>query len=176
MSDARGLKVLEAGHWDKDSAAGVLDLDYEARLVRRKRLRLRGGEAVLLDLPQVTSLSDGAGLELDDGRCILICAAQEQVLAVSGPDLLRYVWHIGNRHTPCEMGEGVVFIKDDPVLKGMLEGLGAQVTAHLRAFQPEGGAYGHGRTMGHDHAPAPHSHAAHSHASHSHAPHSHSHD
>jgi len=33
----------------------------------------------------------------------------------------------------------------------MLEGLGAAVETARRPFHPEGGAYGHGRTMGHAH-------------------------
>ena len=34
--------------------------------------------------------------------------------------------------------------------------LGASLTLQIAAFTPEGGAYGHGRTMGHDHGPAGH--------------------
>ena len=33
----------------------------------------------------------------------------------------------------------------------MLEGLGASVTQVTAPFTPEGGAYGHGRTHGHEH-------------------------
>jgi urease accessory protein len=33
----------------------------------------------------------------------------------------------------------------------MLRGLGATVTAARAPFTPEGGAYGMGRTMGHEH-------------------------
>jgi urease accessory protein len=32
------------------------------------------------------------------------------------------------------------------------------VTLAIAPFSPEGGAYGHGRTMGHDHGPQFHSH------------------
>jgi urease accessory protein len=49
------------------------------------------------------------------------------------------------------MGGDHFVIRDDHVLRGMLEGLGAEVTEDRRPFHPEGGAYGHGRTMGHDH-------------------------
>jgi urease accessory protein len=35
----------------------------------------------------------------------------------------------------------------------MLRQLGATVTEAVEPFTPEGGAYGHGRTMGHDHGP-----------------------
>jgi len=41
-------------------------------------------------------------------------------------------------------------------MRAMLEQLGATVVDFDGPFTPEGGAYGHGRTMGHDHS---HSHA-----------------
>jgi urease accessory protein len=61
------------------------------------------------------------------------------------------------------------------VLADMLRGLGATVTPVMARFTPEGGAYGMGRTMGHDHG---HAHDAdkprrlhvHHHASHDHGP------
>ncbi|WP_179379841.1 urease accessory protein UreE [Jannaschia marina] len=130
--------------------ADVIRLDYDARLLRRKRLVTEGGRAVHLDLPELTDLSHHAGLRLDDGTEIALEAAPEPVLVVRG-DLPRLAWHIGNRHTPCQMGPDHLVIRDDHVLRGMLEGLGAEVSAETRPFHPEGGAYGHGRTMGHAH-------------------------
>jgi urease accessory protein len=65
--------------------------------------------------------------------------------------LPRLAWHIGNRHTPCQIAADHLLIRADHVLEGMLRGLGAGVTPTMAAFAPEGGAYGHGRTMGHDH-------------------------
>jgi urease accessory protein len=130
--------------------ADVLRLDYEARLVRRKVLVTEGGRKVPLDLPSVTDLGRHAGLRLADGTEIAIEAADEEVLIVRG-DLPRLAWHVGNRHTPCEIGADALVIRDDPVLRRMLEGLGAQIEAARRPFHPEGGAYGHGRTMGHAH-------------------------
>ncbi len=35
----------------------------------------------------------------------------------------------------------------------MLTQLGAKLTHAMATFRPEGGAYGHGRTFGHDHGP-----------------------
>ena len=133
-----------------------LRLDYEARLVRRKRLVTEGGRSVFLDLPALTDLSRHAGLRLADGTEVALEAAAEPVLVVRG-DLPRLAWHIGNRHTPCEVTEDALVIRDDHVLRAMLEGLGAEIAAETRPFHPEGGAYGHGRTFGHDHG-ADHSH------------------
>jgi urease accessory protein len=97
--------------------------------------------------------------------------------------MLRYAWHIGNRHTPCALAADQLVIQRDPVIKAMLLQLGAEVRDICTAFTPEGGAYGHGRTMGHDHGPADAQGAAHSHDhghdhsnDHGHAHHGHSHD
>ena len=128
-------------------------LTYDERLMRRKRLVTEGGAGFLVDLPSVTNLDDYAGFELADGRLIAIAAADEDVLVVTG-DLPRLAWHIGNRHTPCQIEPARLLIRRDHVLEAMLRGLGATVTAVSEPFQPEGGAYGHGRTMGHDHAHA----------------------
>jgi urease accessory protein len=128
----------------------VIRLDYEARLVRRKRLVTEGGRVVMLDLPTLTDLTRHAGLRLEDGTEIALEAAEEPVLIVRG-DLPRLAWHIGNRHTPCEVASDHLAIRTDPVLRDMLEGLGASIEEAARPFRPEGGAYGHGRTMGHSH-------------------------
>ena len=70
---------------------------------------------------------------------------------MTGDDLPRLAWHIGNRHTPCQVDGDRLLIQNDPVIRHMLGQLGATVTEVTEPFTPEGGAYGHGRTMGHDH-------------------------
>ena len=104
----------------------------------------------MVDLRETTSLNHGDALQLDDGRLIAIEAAQEPVVVITG-NLARLAWHIGNRHTPCQVLADHLIIRRDPVLEAMLAQLGAQVTLAILPFTPEGGAYGHGRTMGHDH-------------------------
>lgn len=140
--------------------AGEVRLDYESRLLRRKRLRCAAGD-VLLDLPEVTSVEDGDAFALSDGRLIVMRAAPEPVLIATG-DLARLAWHIGNRHTPCRIEPDRLIIRQDHVLEAMLHQLGATITRDDLPFSPEGGAYGHGRTFGHDHG---HSHE-HSHDHH----------
>lgn len=134
------------------AAAGeTVSLDYEGRFLRRKRLVSDAGLAFLADLAEVTSLDDGDALELTDGRLVAVRAAPEALLAVTGPSLARLAWHVGNRHTPCRIEADRLLIRDDHVLADMLRGLGAEVTPLTAPFQPEGGAYGHGRTLGHSH-------------------------
>ncbi|WP_172293648.1 urease accessory protein UreE [Pseudoruegeria sp. HB172150] len=127
-------------------------LTYDARLLRRKKLRTAQGIAFLADLSEAVSLGHGDAFELEDGRLVEIAAAEEELLAVTG-DLPRLAWHVGNRHTPCQIETDRLLIQRDHVLAKMLAGLGAVVAEVMEPFTPEGGAYGHGRTMGHSHGP-----------------------
>lgn len=170
MKVARDL--LRRGAW-AGAAPDHIALDYDARFLRRKVLVTEGGSEVLVDLAEATSLDDGDALVAEDQSMIAVRAAAEPLLEVRG-DLARLAWHIGNRHTPCEVGPDRLLIRQDAVLEKMLAGLGADVTATTGPFRPEGGAYGHGRTFGHSHGPEmDHAHD-HSH-DHGHS-HAHSHD
>ena len=143
-------QILRHGTWLKADSRIVLG--YDARFLRRKRLQAEDGTSFLVDLPETTSLDQGDAFQLSDGRLIVVIAAVEPVLRITG-DLPRLAWHIGNRHTPCQIAPDHLVIRRDHVLEKMLAGLGAQVELTEAPFRPEGGAYGHGRTMGHDHGP-----------------------
>ncbi len=149
MTDLPAARHLRrTGNW-----AGAYDLvvlGYEARFLRRKRLVTVHDEGFLVDLPETVSLDHGDAFELADGRLIEVVAAEEPVLVVTG-DLARLAWHIGNRHTPCQIEPARIVIRQDHVLEAMLRQLGAGVVPASEPFTPEGGAYGHGRTLGHDH-------------------------
>lgn len=134
-----------------EPAKSHITLGYDARFLRRKRLETDAGEGFLVDLAETVSLDHGDAFRLDDGRLVQVHAAEEPLLEIRG-DLPRLAWHIGNRHTPCQIGADRLLIRADAVLAGMLRGLGAEVAETMGPFRPEGGAYGHGRTMGHEHA------------------------
>ena len=138
-------------HIHTGDAADTVTLDYEARFLRRKRLVSDTGEPFLVELAETQSLNQGEGFRLDDGRIIAVMAAAEPLLAVRHGNLARIAWHVGNRHTPCQIADDHILIREDKVLQVMLEGLGASVTQVTAPFTPEGGAYGHGRTHGHEH-------------------------
>lgn len=145
--------MLPARSLIRQAAEGAADrvvLTYDERFLRRKRLTCESGASFLVDLAETTSLDDGDALVLDDGRKIAVVAAVEPVVRVSGP-LARLAWHIGNRHTPCQIAADHLVIRRDHVIEAMLKQLGAELTLTLAPFRPEGGAYGHGRTLGHDH-------------------------
>jgi urease accessory protein len=103
-------------------------------------------------------LDHGDALVLEDGRFIEVIAAEEPLLQITGDDLVRLAWHVGNRHTPCQIEKERLLIQSDPVIGHMLEHLGAKVTPVSEPFIPEGGAYGHGRTHSHEHVHTAHEH------------------
>ncbi|MEM8577237.1 MAG: urease accessory protein UreE [Pseudomonadota bacterium] len=142
------------------ASIGRVDLTYEDRFLRRKVLALASGAQLLVDLPATTSLDEGGVLVTTTGSEVTVHAAPEPLLEVTGDALHRIAWHIGNRHTPCQIEETRLLIQRDHVMVDMLARIGATTREVVAPFSPEGGAYGHGRTHGHDHShvhdPAPH--------------------
>jgi urease accessory protein len=132
-------------------SADQIALDYDGRFLRRKTLKTDAGRMLLVDLAKTTSLDHGGVLLLDDGSEVSIIAAPENLLEVTGPNLPRIAWHIGNRHTPCQVEHTRLLIQRDHVIHDMLTKIGATVREVVEPFTPEGGAYGQGRTHGHSH-------------------------
>ncbi|MDJ0607550.1 MAG: urease accessory protein UreE [Kiloniellales bacterium] len=143
--------VRPAGQWSGaplDSAT----LDYEERFRRRIVLTCDGGTRVLLDLADAQLLNDGDALVSEAGALIAVRAKPEALLEVRGASprhLLRLAWHLGNRHLPTEIHGDRLLVRDDHVIADMLMKQGAEVRALVAPFNPEGGAYGPGRTHGH---------------------------
>jgi urease accessory protein UreE len=141
---------------------GRLVLPYDQREKCRLRTRLESGEEVAIFTARGTVLRDGDLLAGEDKRVVQVAAALEPTYAVhcgSGHVLARCAFHLGNRHTQVQIGAGVLHIRVDPVLREMVEGLGAHVVEEAAVFEPEQGAYagaGHShREDGHLLAPAP---------------------
>jgi len=130
---------------EAETIAAQLVLPYDQREKSRLRAVLTTGEEVALFTPRGSVLRHGDLWQGDDGRVVQILAAPEPTLRVECPTLpllLRCAFHLGNRHTQTEVGDGYLRIRHDPVLATMLHGLGAIVTEELAAFEPEAGAYG----------------------------------
>jgi len=129
-------------------------LNYDDRFRRRIVLTCEGGLEFLLDLEQTTQLQDGDHLAFEDGGFVLVKAAAEPLMKVSASSthhLLRLTWHVGNRHLPCEVHDDHLRLRYDHVIEHMLEHLDAKIERIEEPFNPEGGAYGHGRTHSHEH-------------------------
>lgn len=138
-----------------DVISGDLILPYELREKSRLRATLTSGEEVAVLTVRGTVLRDGELLKGHDGRVIRVRAADESTYRVScdSPQaLLRCAFHLGNRHTQAQVGNGWLRIRKDPVLREMLLGLGANVEEEHAPFEPEAGAYGGGHQHHGDHA------------------------
>ena len=165
-------RVIKAGTAIDTQQSGTVKLDYAARYLRRRKVARDQGGSFLVDLAETVSLDHGDCLILEDGSAIRVVAADEPLAEVraTGVGLARLAWHVGNRHTPCEIGHDRLLIQRDHVLEDMLKTLGADVRHVVAPFRPEGGAYGHGRTHGHSHSHDPHA------DPNAHIPHRHTHD
>jgi urease accessory protein len=125
----------------------LLTLPFELRQKSRLRTRVEGGEEIGLFLARGTVLRDGDCMQADDGRVVRVAAAEEDLLEArcSDPDsLARAAYHLGNRHTPVQVGAGWLRLAADDVLAAMLRRLGATVTPLRAPFEPEAGAYAAG--------------------------------
>jgi urease accessory protein len=129
------------------SCDALLALPFEQRQKSRLRTQVEDGEEIGLFLERGTVLRGGEFLEADDGRVVRVVAADENLIEVRCADadaLARCAYHLGNRHTPVEVGAGWLRLAADDVLAGMLRGLGATVTPMRAPFEPEAGAYAAG--------------------------------
>ncbi|TSP10162.1 MULTISPECIES: urease accessory protein UreE [Cupriavidus] len=133
--------------------APKLVLPFGERSKSRLRAVLDNGAEAALFLPRGTVLRGGDLLVAEDGTFVEVQAAPESVLQVTATDplaLMRAAYHLGNRHTPVEVGRDYLRLEFDAVLADMLARLGVQATRAELPFEPEAGAYGGGHKHGHD--------------------------
>ena len=133
--------------------APKLVLPIGERSKSRLRAALDNGTEAALFLPRGTVLRGGDLLVAEDGTFVEVQAAPESVLQVTATDpltLMRAAYHLGNRHTPVEVGRDYLRLEYDPVLADMLARLGVQTERAELPFEPEAGAYGGGHKHGHD--------------------------
>jgi urease accessory protein len=120
-------------------------LDFQSRSKSRLLLRLEDGEQAALVVERGRLLRGGERLTLEDGRPVLIVAAEEPLLEAVSEDrrlIARAAYHLGNRHVAVELLDNGVRFLADHVLGEMVKGLGLTVTSLVAPFEPEGGAYG----------------------------------
>ena len=136
----------------------TIALAHDQRHLRRKLLHLDNDDVVMLDLKEAVMLADGDLLVLDSGDHVRIAAVPESLYDIRPRDplhLIELAWHLGNRHLAAEIRLDRILILRDPVIKAMLEGLGATIGEVTEPFQPMRGAY---------HGSGGHSHGGHHHA------------
>ena len=136
---------------DVVSDEDFIELSYDERFLRRKKLTSYNGIEFLVDLKNTISLKKDDMFKLDSGLLINVRYKIEELLEIKGNNLMHLIWHIGNRHIPCQIEENRILIQNDKVIEEMILRLNGQTKVVLEAFDPEGGAYGIGRTHGHRH-------------------------
>ena len=120
-------------------------LDFEARCKSRLLVTLESGAQVALVVERGRMLRDGDRIVLEDGRTVVIAAADERLLEARSDDplvLAKAAYHLGNRHVAVQVMAGRLRFLDDHVLAQMVTGLGLAVLPVVAPFEPEGGAYG----------------------------------
>jgi urease accessory protein len=144
-------------------------LDWDVRQKSRFDATDSQGRSLGVFLPRGTVTRGGDVLVAEDGSLIRVLAAAQTVLRIthcpqhgSPFDLTRAAYHLGNRHVPIELQTDHLKIEPDHVLADLLRQMHLIVKEVQEPFEPEGGAYGQGALMGHDHAQG-HSHG-HDHA------------
>jgi len=84
-------------------------LPFEQRQKSRLRTVLANGEEAGIFLERGTILRGGDFLQADDGRIVRVVSAEEDLMEVRAADasaLARAAYHLGNRHTPVQVGAG----------------------------------------------------------------------
>ena len=129
----------------------TITLTYDQRFIRRKKLFSDNNFGFLVNLSETVSLKKNDGFLLDNGSIILIKSAEEELFEITSNNLMKITWHIGNRHIPCQIENERLLIQVDKVIENLIIKLGGHVKKVKEEFNPEGGAYGLGRTHGHKH-------------------------
>ena len=140
------MLVIES-RCDKAAHQEQLSLPFELRQKSRLRTKLASGEEARLFLEHGSILRGGDCLRANDGRIVLVVAADEELMeakCVTPFQLVRAAYHLGNRHVPVQIGDGWLRFQTDDVLAQMLRGLNATVSKVSAPFEPEAGAYAGG--------------------------------
>ncbi len=140
------MLVIES-RCDKAAHQEQLSLPFELRQKSRLRTKLASGEEAGLFLEHGSILRGGDCLRANDGRIVLVVAADEELMeakCVTPFQLVRAAYHLGNRHVPVQIGDGWLRFQADDVLAQMLRGLNATVSRVSAPFEPEAGAYAGG--------------------------------
>ena len=144
------FKVIEGNEKNKKLLDNI-SLSYEDRFIRRKKLVTDNGTEFLVNLKETISVDENHFFELENGKVIKIISKEENLIEIKGKNLKQIIWHIGNRHLPCQIEEARILIQEDPVILDMILKLKGNVNKVFEKFKPEGGAYGMGRTHSHKH-------------------------
>ena len=104
--------ITDASH---EKIEDTITLTYHDRFIRRKKLISDNKVEFLVNLPETISLKENSSFVLENGSFILIKYAKEPLLEIASENLMKIVWHIGNRHIPCQIELDRLLIQEDKV-------------------------------------------------------------
>ncbi len=156
--------------------ADTVILDHEARGLLALKLHCENGLIAGFAGDKPANLRDGDAFKLEDGRLILVRAANEELVKVTAENPLRLVrlaWQLGSNHVAMEATVDALYVESDLLLEELIRGQGCILAPVIRPFNPEnavehghcGCGHDHGHDHGHEHG---HHHHEHGHEHHSH--------
>ena len=105
----------------------TITLTYHDRFIRRKKLISDNKVEFLVNLPETISLKENSSFVLENGSFILLKYAKEPLLEIVSENLMKIVWHIGNRHIPCQIELDRLLIQEDKVIEELIIKLGGKI-------------------------------------------------
>ena len=124
-----------------------LTLCSEQRKIHRGRKFSDCNKELFLQLPREGIINDGDIFRTNQENIFIhVIAKKEKLFQIStgkSIDMLKVSYHLGNRHIAMEINDNYVFIKEDYVIRILLEKLGAEIKLVHKKFFPEDGAFLH---------------------------------
>lgn len=129
-----------------------ITLDLDTRKKARIKSKTDSGATIGIFLERGHPLLIGEILKTECGLLIEVKGQEEEVATAVASDWLTFskvCYHLGNRHTPLQIGPLWVRFKPDHVLEELAENYGLTIDKTPAIFEPENGAYG---AKSHSHA------------------------
>ena len=124
-----------------------LTLCSDQRKILRGRKVSDCNTELILQLPREGKINDGDIFRTNQENIFIhVIAKKEKLFQISTSksiDMLKVSYHLGNRHIAMEINDNYVFIKEDYVMRILLEKLGAEIKLVHKKFFPENGAFLH---------------------------------
>ena len=124
-----------------------LTLCSDQRKILRGRKFSDCNKELFLQLPRERIINDG-DIFITNQENIFICVKARienlfQIHTSSKLNMLKLTYHLGNRHVRMEINDNYLFVKEDHVIKNLLESFDAEIKLVNKKFFPENGAFLH---------------------------------
>ena len=124
-----------------------LTLCSEQRQILRGRKFSDCNKELFLQLPREGIINDGDIFRTNQEDIFISVKAKIeslfQINTSSKLNMLKLTYHLGNRHIGMEINDNYLFVKEDHVIKNLLENFDAEIKLVNKKFFPEIGAFHH---------------------------------